>query len=478
MVDLDRASTRLGMVIDNTADAVIFTSPSGRVLEWNKAAENMFGPSREEAIGANVMDHFVSPGNAEAVLATTINLQPGAITELSLPMIVQERTIPVLLRVACVGDNEGQVIGFVTVAHDDTPRLFARHAHETFANLDPAHAMENFADVLHTFIPFDNLSLAAIADGRFRELARVTHREAWGDVAFVRVDDSDLIEGPIEAAGLQAVSEAPYMIIAGSNYGQFADDVNQAGVRGSIVLTLRDPLSGAVSGLLVVGFADEAAASVPRAEALARLAPDLSQAVNNMLLYEQERQTSERLLDLDELRESFLALVAHEVRSPLAAIETSASVLRDHSTSLDETTVEELAAGIAIGARHLARLTGDLVDATRSGDGRFPCDIVDIDDFGSVVTTAALVAAADQRDRVEVTVQSGIRLRGDVGRLAQVVTNLVSNAVEVHVRRGRSHDDATGRRSCRNGYGSRSGHPSLAGEVDLRAFCAPQAERW
>lgn len=419
---LASASTQLSMVIENTADAVIFTDPGGDVREWNAAAERLFARPRSEILGRNALAEFVRPEYADALAG--VDLSSGAFTEISLPMLIEGRTIPVTLQIASVRDTAGEVLGFVTVARDDTRRLFARYARQTFARLDPAEAMAQFARDLHAFIPFWSVSLVSVEDETFRELVRI-RRSA--DASFSAATENELLAGALTDVGLGGLGDDSFRI---------TDSL--------LALPLRDPLTAELRGILALSFGPEEPPTVAHAEALARVAPDLSQSVTNMMLYETQRLHAERLQELDDMRDAFLRMVAHELRSPLGAINTAAGVLRDHAKSLGEDEARELASGIASGARHLSRLTSDLVDATRMGDGRFPCDMRDIDDLGRIVNLAAASAAGDQRDRVFLDVADDVAVRADSDRVAQIVTNLVTNAlkfsageVEVNLR----HDD-------------------------------------
>jgi signal transduction histidine kinase len=257
--------------------------------------------------------------------------------------------------------------------------------------------LATFAEGLRAFVPFDVLSLSTFEDGDERELARV----------------------PATAA--PAIE--------------------------SFAVPLPDPLTGETRAVLTLGFATPDAATPAQRATVARLVPEITQSVANMMLYERERRTAERLQELDDLREGFFAMVAHEVRSPLGAIGTAAAVLRDHGPAMDPDEARDLASGIAIGARRLSRLTGDLVDASRGGHGTFPCEMAPVDDLATIVTTAAAAAAGAQRERVQVAAAPGVALSGDADRLAQVVTNLVTNALKfseepVDVRLARDGDDA------------------------------------
>ena len=397
VAELDGTTTQLQMVIDNTADAVVFTDPELRVLQWNPAADRLFGYPRDEVLGRSVFDFFVRPENVDALRGAMTQLaKAGGVHEFSLNIEPHGQPVAVVLQAAGVTDSHGRLVGFVTVARDDTRGLLTRHALESLGQLEPAPALAKFAFGLRAFVPFDLLSLASVEQRRVREMARVASN---GDLL------EALPECDLEAFALEGVGE-------------------------SIALPLPDPLTGETRGLLTLGFASPGAVTQAQRDTVARIAPEIAQSVANMLLYERERRTAERLQELHDLREGFFAMVAHEVRSPLGAIGTAAAVLRDHGAAMPESEARDLAAGIATGARRLARLTGDLVDVSRGGEGAFPCELVPVDDVGALVQAATSAAANGQGQRVKVATAPDIAMRADADRLAQVVTNLVTNALK------------------------------------------------
>ncbi len=135
--------------------------------------------------------------------------------------------------------------------------------------------------------------------------------------------------------------------------------------------------------------------------------------------------------EVDVRRNEFLAVLAHELRNPLASITTSLFLLS--RTAPDSSQATRARAVIERQTQHLARLVDDLLDVTRIAHGkiRVSCEPVEI----TSVVRACLddYSAALERKQLAVdTDWSGQSLwvDGDRTRLSQVIGNLLNNAVK------------------------------------------------
>lgn len=85
--------------------------------------------------------------------------------------------------------------------------------------------------------------------------------------------------------------------------------------------------------------------------------------------YEHERQATERLRALDEMKNAFLAAVSHELRTPLTSVLGFAETLEQNGENVDPRMQRELVERIAANARKLERLLSDLLDLDRAQRG-------------------------------------------------------------------------------------------------------------
>jgi two-component system sensor histidine kinase KdpD len=115
----------------------------------------------------------------------------------------------------------------------------------------------------------------------------------------------------------------------------------------------------------------------------------------------------------------------------MAAVIGSARTLQQRWRELSPKQRESFLALIADETNRLATLVADVVDTSRIDAGTFTFTFADVD-VGAVVSEAVAAATVGQ-DEVPVVarvVRPLPRVRGDAGRLRQVVSNLIDNAVK------------------------------------------------
>ena len=141
------------------------------------------------------------------------------------------------------------------------------------------------------------------------------------------------------------------------------------------------------------------------------------------------RATNEQLEAVSRAKSDFLSVVSHEVRTPLGSIRGFSEMLRDDALSPEERI--EYAGLINSEAQRLSRLVEDLLDLDRLESGRFDLRLERVD-LRAIVSGVLEQAAPTTNGHVlRSTVEPSLpRLRGDPDKLAQIVGNLVANAIK------------------------------------------------
>ena len=139
----------------------------------------------------------------------------------------------------------------------------------------------------------------------------------------------------------------------------------------------------------------------------------------------------EGLREADRRKNEFLAMLAHELRNPLAPIASGAQLLGQDS--LDPARTRQISAIIARQARHMAGLVDDLLDVSRVTRGLVALSKARID-INEVVLEALEQVGEPLRQKrhhlATTLLPAPAWVMGDRKRLVQVVGNLLHNAVK------------------------------------------------
>jgi signal transduction histidine kinase/ActR/RegA family two-component response regulator len=128
-------------------------------------------------------------------------------------------------------------------------------------------------------------------------------------------------------------------------------------------------------------------------------------------------------------RDQFLAMLGHELRNPLGAIVMATDLI---GMDVDRAHAAKRMAILSRQAHHLARLVDDLLDVARvtTGKVRLQREPLAIDDLVRTGIDAASESTRAREITISVVATSGAIVDGDPVRLAQVINNLIGNAIK------------------------------------------------
>ncbi len=140
------------------------------------------------------------------------------------------------------------------------------------------------------------------------------------------------------------------------------------------------------------------------------------------------KEAENALVELDQGRNQFLAMLAHELRNPLAGVRNAARVL---ARSRDESVVAPALGIIERQGERMARMVDDLLDVSRMAHGKMELHLEPVD-LAAVAREALQLTAPEREASAQVLEASlpeeALWVRGDAMRLEQVLCNLLQNA--------------------------------------------------
>ncbi len=173
--------------------------------------------------------------------------------------------------------------------------------------------------------------------------------------------------------------------------------------------------------------------SRPRDQEPAALRRELEEARR---LLDEERTARVFAENVNALKDEFLAIVSHELRSPLTSIAGWAHILRRGASA------EDLDKGLEVieqSVKLQAKLIEDLLDISRIASGRLSLELQPVEPRGFIDAAVEAVRPAAEAKGIEIRKVLDLSagpLSGDPGRLQQVMVNLLSNAVKFTPERG------------------------------------------
>jgi len=188
-------------------------------------------------------------------------------------------------------------------------------------------------------------------------------------------------------------------------------------------------------GIMVIGLPEVDIDIAPDKRSLIdRLAGVVGIALDNALLYESIQEANERLKQLDKLKDEFVSLASHELRTPMTVIKSYLwMLLYNKKTELDPK--DKMYLERAYGSvERLIKLVNDMLNVSRIESGRLKLEMKDMDIVELVTTVSSeLLPRARELDLnlyLDKPQEPVKKLNGDSDRIEQILINLIGNSLK------------------------------------------------
>ena len=460
----EAAQQQLATIVDTSPIGLALLDAEQRFITINEALAEINGLPREHHLGKSVTELFseVDPAIVEVIRQIYATGNPVISPNLPINAPGHDDRRPGFYNVYYLPtvDSNHQVESLLAYVVDVTERVKLEQAQQFLS--EASAVLASSLDYQTTLEQVAQLTVPELADwctvhiveedGRIDQIA-VAHidpaklewahqiREkypldpnaAHGAAFTLRTGQPDFVPDIPDELLVQAAHDPEHLEI-----------LRQVGFSSFMCVPLRTQtrIIGVISFISAESGRRYTAADLQLAEELARRA---SLAIENAQLYQtaqDDRAASEAARSAAEaanrIKDEFLAVLSHELRSPLNPILGWTRLLRNKQ--LDSTKAEHALETIERNARLQAQLIEDLLDVSRILQGKMTLNIAPVNLAATINAALETVHLAAEAKHIQIqTVLSPIsgRVLGDANRLQQVIWNLLSNAVKFTPENGR-----------------------------------------
>ncbi|HET7535032.1 MAG TPA: PAS domain S-box protein, partial [Candidatus Didemnitutus sp.] len=414
--ELDSVTRLQRAILDGTLLGVIATASDGIIREFNAGAEWMLGYKRDEMIGwqtpAVLCDRAEIVARAEELtreLGQPVDAGPDVLFARPRLGFVEERNwtgvrkdgsrLPVQISVTAMVDSHSAITGFLAIVQDLTERNQVEGA------------LRDSEERFRTAFDYAGIGMAIVGlDGSWKRVNKALCEIVGYDEAVLLQKRFQDITHPDDLAADAARGRE---LLDGSRrfYQREKRYLHSGG----------HPVWARVTVSLVRDRNDEPLHFVSQMEDIT----ERKELIDNLA------QAHAQALAASRMKSEFLANMSHEIRTPMNGIIGMTGLLLDTTLTADQ---REMASVVQNSAQGLMAIINDVLDFSKIEAGKLRLEETDFELPQLVEETLSLLATNAHQKHLELTCDFGLGdatdYRGDSGRIRQVLTNLVGNAIK------------------------------------------------
>ena len=449
---IERQTRRTEALIAGMADGVMVVDRDGRVVFINPAGQKLLGkadvavPIFLHASTYNFLNEAGSPLD-EKELPAAQALATGRPVKNAVVTIAGELQHVTVLMSATPLLEDGLISGVIVTFRDITERrrleeemklqaeraqILADAGAFFSSNIDPIWVTQAIAERVAEVLG-DWAAVILKSDEKELRVASIYHRDmssiglAWSYIYRQPLTVGEGIIGQVVSTGYPSLTTN---IGRGGSQDMTSYHAPAMNLASLLVLPLRTRRE--TLGALVIAANDRARAitdaNLPLAELLAERA---ALAIENSKLYTEQVDARRKVEDLSRLKDEFLSIASHELRTPVTSIKGYTQLAKTLIRENDLSTSEEYLDIALDQIDRMSRLILELLDVSRIETGRLEIRREPIcwTDFVREIVHRHHTSVSERRFLVNLP-EEDVAVSGDRDRLEQVLGNLLENAVK------------------------------------------------
>ena len=450
-----RQVRRTEAMIGGMSDGILLVDGEGRTVFLNPAAQRLLGTGQ---VGVSITDHaevyrfrdehgrMLDPEELPAAQALATGRPVHDLTVI----IAREGTERVAVSMSATPLHEdGATSGVVMTFRDITERRALEEQMQIQAeraqiladagaffssNIDPAWVTQAIAERVAEVLGDWAAVILRATDSKDLSVAAIYHRDmaslglAWSYIYRQPLLVGEGIIGQVVSTGYPSLTTNVRPSLDVANPGTYLPSPTK--LASLLILPLRTRRE--MIGALVIAANDPDRAmtddKLPLAEVLAERA---ALAIENAKLYTEQVDARRKVEDLSRLKDEFLSIASHELRTPVTSIKGYTQLAKMLIKEGDLGTSEEYLDIALDQIDRMSRLILELLDVSRIETGRLEIrrEPIPWSQFVREVVQRHHTAVSDRRFHVSIPDDHKI-VTGDRDRLEQVLGNLLENAVK------------------------------------------------